>query len=139
LTQKLLAFLCISRIMDKWQTLKDKKAIFKDKQFKIEQAFWTNKIDLYFIEKDGKLSRPYSARQVFLHWQEKTEEDYEKFAKELMQKNKILIEPLEYKKGDSDKIIKIRAALSDVEKRWLDQRLIPIEQQIFYRKHELWK
>ena len=135
---KVLKFLCIREVIGKWEVFKGKAANFGEKKFKIEQGLRPSTVELYFIDKTGKLSRPYKAKEVFIEWEEKEPERFAEFAAELLKKEKVMVAPLKYEKGDYKKTLRVMQSLSEPEKKWLTTRLTPGEQTHFLQQHELW-
>lgn len=135
---RLLSFLCFREVIGEWEALKDNKAALGKEKFKIEQGLRPSQIELYFYEPSGKLTRPFRAREVFNTWEEHKPDEFAKLAAELLNKEKIMIEPLSHKKGDYEKVLRIRAALGKPEKQYFDTKMTPTEQMLFFRKHELW-
>ena len=135
---RLLQFLCFREVIGKWEALKDNKAALGEEKFKIEQALRPSQVELYFYEPSGNLTRPFRAREVFNTWEEHKPDEFSKLAAELHKKEKVMLDPLKYEKGDYGKVCNIRTALGEPEKRHLDTKMTPTEQMLFLRKHELW-
>lgn len=135
---QLLKFLCIRELIGKWEVLKDKTANFGKLQFKIEQSLRPSEIEIYFMDATGKLSRAFRARELFMEWEEKHLFEFGKFAAELLKKEKVMVAPLKYEKGDYKKSSRVMQSMGEPEKNWLTTRLTPSEQLHFLQQHELW-
>lgn len=140
LVWKVLKSLLVRQLMDKTEVLKDTVASFGRLRFKIDQAHRESQVELYFMDEQGKLSRPQTARDAFMLWEEKSPELFKKLADDLVKRERKMVDdPLKYEQGDYKRTMRVRAALGDAEKKWLDTRMTPTEQLIFYKTHELWK
>jgi len=139
LVWKVLKALVVREVLEKVEMLKSNQAAFGKHKFKIDQAHRESQIELYFMDEQGKLSRPFNARDIFMSWDEKAPEQFKKLADDLLSRERQMVMPLKYEQGDYDRMMRVRAALGDAEKRWLDTRMTPTEQLRFFKSHELWQ
>jgi len=138
LVMKVLRFLCITELIGKWEVLKDLNVTWDEAKFKVEQSMRPSKVEFYFVGTNGKLGNPVNARDMLMMYEAKKPAEFIKLAEELLNKEKHMIESVEYKKGDYDRVCRVRAALGAPEKKYLDTKMTPTEQAVFLRKHELW-
>jgi len=136
--EKLLKACCIVELIDKWQFIKNRNATCCGKRFKIEPAFEKCDVQLWFYDDDGNLSRPVRAKEVFMDFEKKDKEDFIELGKDICNRAFETCEPLMYVKGSFDAITKIRARMSDTEKKWLNTKLTAFEQTKFYYSQPEW-
>lgn len=136
---KLLKACCIEEILGKWQILKNRTATFKGIKFKIEPASNPSDVMIQFFNKDGKLQRPVRAKEQFMKFEAADFDEWVKLGKEIISREKETIDPVIYEKGCWEKILKIRARMSDAEKRFLEYKMTGFEQSKFYQSQPEWK
>ena len=136
--KKLLRACCIVELIGKWQILKNRVVTFGQLKFKIEPASSESDILLYFYNDKGNLETPERAVEHFAEWEIKFPQEFIALGKDIVSRELQQIEPVKYVKGSFAVIEKIRARMSEAEKRWLDRKMTALETSRFYQQQPEW-